>query len=191
MNEVTVIDEEKIENMIYEIRGKHVMLDSDLANLYNCKNGTKEINQAVRNNLDKFPDRFSWKLSDKEYYDLRSKFLTSSLKNNNYGGRRNNPLVFTEQGVAMIATILKTSVATKVSISIMDAFVAMRHLIGKSEYRLSNIESKVLEYDTKINLLQESFNKFEEKKKMKYILMDRYMMHILKYKKYLKVRIKN
>ena len=112
--------------MIYEIRGKQVMLDSDLAKLYQCKNGTKEINQAVKNNVEKFPERFSWILTFDEYNDLRSKILTSN-SNNNYGGRRYNPRVFTEQGVAMLATILKTKVATKISIEIMDAFVTMRH----------------------------------------------------------------
>ena len=163
MNELVKADE-IIENLIYEINGKQVMLDSDLARLYNCKNGTKEINQAVKNNLEKFPERFSWTISDKDYYDLRSKKLTSS-SNNNYGGRRYNPRVFTEQGVAMLATILKSSIATHVSIKIMDAFVSMRHYIGQSEYRLTNIESKIIEHDAEIKLLQESFNKFEEKKK--------------------------
>ena len=100
MNEVMVQDEVIIENLIYEIRGKQVMLDSDLARLYECKSGTKEVNQAVRNNIEKFPERFSWVLDDNEYYNLRSKNLTSSSKNNNYGGRRYNPRVFTEQGVA-------------------------------------------------------------------------------------------
>ena len=79
MNDVITKEEIDIENMIYEIRGKQVMLDSDLAKLYECKNGTKEINQAVKNNLDKFPERFSWILTDEDYYNLRSKFLTSSL----------------------------------------------------------------------------------------------------------------
>ena len=73
--------EEKLEikNMIYEIRGKQVMLDSDLAKLYQCKNGTKEINQAVKNNIDKFPERFSWKISKNEKEELRSKFLTTNF----------------------------------------------------------------------------------------------------------------
>ena len=66
MNKIVVSDNIKIENMIYEIRGKQVMLDSDLADLYGCKNGTKEINQAVKNNLNKFPERFSFRLSSDE-----------------------------------------------------------------------------------------------------------------------------
>ena len=78
----------KIENLIYEIDGKQIMIDSDLAILYECKNGTKEVNQAVRNNPDKFPKRFSWILDDKQLSDLRSKILTSSLDQFKHGGRR-------------------------------------------------------------------------------------------------------
>ena len=73
--------EENIKNLIYEIRGKQVMLDSDLALLYGCKNGTKEINQAVKNNPNKFPERYSWKLTNNELTDLRSKFLTTNYNN--------------------------------------------------------------------------------------------------------------
>ena len=72
-NEIVVFKEEKIENLIYEINGKQVMIDSDLATLYQCKNGTKEINQAVRNNQDKFPERFSFRISENEYNSLKSK----------------------------------------------------------------------------------------------------------------------
>ncbi len=74
-----IVNDKNITNMIYEIRGKQVMLDSDLAVLYECKNGTKEINQAVRNNPKKFPERFSFFITLEEQNDLRSKFLTSSL----------------------------------------------------------------------------------------------------------------
>lgn len=100
------------------------MMDEDLAFLYKCKNGTKEINQAVKNNIEKFPDRYSWVLSDEEYLNLRSKFLTSSWYS--YGGRRYNPRVFTEAGVYMLTTILKTEVATEVSMAIIDTFTFMR-----------------------------------------------------------------
>ena len=160
--------EEKIESFIYNIRGKEVMLDSDLAKLYKCKNGTKEINQAVKNNPLKFPERFSWVLSNDDIIDLRSKNLTANISNKS----RVNPRVFTEQGVAMLATILKTSVATEISIKIMDAFVAMRHYIGNNEYRLSNMETKLIEHDLEIKLLEETFDKFEEKKKINEIYFD-------------------
>ena len=162
MNEVVIKEERNIKDMIYEIRGKQVMLDSDLAKLYECKNGTKEINQAVKNNIDKFPERFSWIVTSDEFLDLRSKFLTAKYSKMS----RVNPRVFTEQGVAMLATILKSKIATEVSISIMDAFVAMRRYIGNSEYRLSNVEAKVIELDNDVKLLQESFSKFEEKRKV-------------------------
>lgn len=74
MNEIITKDDIKIENMIYEINGKQVMLDSDLAKLYNCKNGTKEINQAVKNNIEKFPKRYSWKLTEEESRFFGQKF---------------------------------------------------------------------------------------------------------------------
>ena len=168
MNELIIKEDIKIENMIYEIRGKQVMLDSDLAKLYQCKNGTKEINQAVKNNSDKFPERFSWRLTDEELSNLRSKILTTNYSSMS----RINPRVFTEQGVAMLSTILKTKVATKTSIAIMDAFIAMRHYIGNNEYRLSNVETKVIEHDRDIKLLQESFEKLDELKEVNEIYFD-------------------
>lgn len=152
-----------INNLIYEVNGKQVMLDSDLARLYNCKNGTKSINQAVRRNHEKFPERFTWKLKD----DEMNNFLVPNWdqKNETRGGRYKNPRVFTEEGVAMLATILKTDVAVEVSIRIMDAFVALRHYVGNNEYRLYNIESKLFEHEKNIQLLQDSFKRFEINKK--------------------------
>lgn len=126
----------KIENIIYEVRGKQVMLDFDLAKIYHIE--TKRINEAVKNNLSKFPDRFSFRFNVYEWYDLKSKISTSSF-NNNYGGKRYLPRVFTEQGVVMLATILKSETAIKTSIRIMDAFVEMRHLIF-SDLIANNIE---------------------------------------------------
>ena len=161
MNEVVTKEDIKIENMIYEIRGKQVMLDSDLARLYKCKNGTKEINQAVRNSPEKFPERFSFVLNDSEMDDLRSKNLTSSL--NKHGGRRYNIRVFTEQGVAMLATILKSKVATQVSIRIMDAFVAMRKYISTNLIEQKYINDLVLKDSKRIDLLEDAFSSFKEK----------------------------
>ena len=156
MNEI-IEKEIKIENMIYEIRGKQVMLDSDLAKLYQCKNGTKEINQAVKNNLEKFPDRYAFRISEEEYNDLKSKILTSNTR----GGSRKGHTVFTEQGVAMLATVLKSSIATRVSIAIMDAFVAMRKYISNElleQKYINNIvlsnTNKIIEIDNKVLLLQ-------------------------------------
>ena len=105
MEEIIIKDEVKIEDMIYEVRGKQVMLDSDLAKLYKCANGTKSINLAAKRNLDRFPDDFYFQLTQEEYNNLKFQFETSSL--NNYGGVRKLPYVFTGQGVAMLKGTLK------------------------------------------------------------------------------------
>lgn len=161
MNEVIVKD--NIENLIYEIRGKQVMLDSDLARLYECANGTKDINKAVKRNTDRFPEDFYFQLTDEEYSSLR--FQNGTLKKGRGQHRKYAPYVFTEQGVAMLASVLKTKVADNVSINIMRAFVAMKRYIGTNENRLSNVETKILEHDKNIKLLQESFDKLSEKTK--------------------------
>ena len=119
-----------IENKIYEIRGKQVMLDSDLALLYGCANGAKTINLAVKRHINRFPERFMFRLNEDEC-KIISRFQFETLN-----GRGHNikylPYVFTEEGVVMLATILRTKTAEKISIRIMDAFVAMRHYIGNS-----------------------------------------------------------
>jgi len=158
MNEVKVKDKVIIENLIYEVRGKQVMLDSDLARLYETE--TKRINEAVYRNKEKFPERFCFRITEKEYNSLKSQIATSK------GGSRKGHTVFTEQGVAMLATVLKTSVATKVSISIMDAFVAMRKYISSSLIEQKYINNLVLEDHEKIKELETSFNKLEEKRKI-------------------------
>ena len=145
----------KLENMIYEIRGKQVMLDSDLAELYKVE--TKRINEAVKNNPMKFPERYSWILTDDEKDNLWSKFSTANLSNMS----RVNPRVFTEQGVYMLATILKSKVANDTTIRIMDSFVAMRHYLieNKDIYKtLNNINNKVIEHDDKLEYLFSRFS---------------------------------
>ena len=160
MNEV-VIDNLNIENMIYEIRGKQVMLDSDLAKLYQCKNGTKEINQAVKNNPDKFPERFSWKLNTSDSYEFLVKKFDQKIETR--GGKYKNPRVFTEQGVAMLSTVLKSKVATETSIRIMDAFVYMRKYISNNFYKNEKI---LINHENRILMLEESFDKLNEKQKI-------------------------
>ena len=155
-----MLEEIKIENMIYEIRGKQVMLDSDLAKLYGCKNGTKEINQAVKRNVERFPKDFYFQISDLEYKKLQSQIVTTNYNNMT----RTLPHVFTEEGVAMLATTLKTENAAKMSIKIMRTFVSMRKFINENKdifKRLTVAEYKLLEHDDKIDKL---FNKFESKK---------------------------
>ena len=136
------------------------MLDRDLARIYETE--TKRINEAVYRNTEKFPERFSWILDDSDIEILRSQIATSS----SHGGRRYNIRVFTEQGVAMLATVLKTKVATEVSIQIMDAFVTMRKYISTNLLEQKYINNMVLEHDCQIKLLKGSFQKIEEKKKV-------------------------
>lgn len=154
-----------IENMIYEIRGKQVMLDSDLAKLYHCTNGTKDINKAVKRNIERFPEEFYFQLTREEYYNiLRFQIGTLELKQGKYA--KYTPFVFTEQGVAMLSSVLHTAPAITTSIKIINAFVAMRHYIGNNELRLNNVETKLLEHDTSIKLLKESFDKLDSKKEI-------------------------
>ena len=160
MNEV-IEKELKIENMIYEIRGKQVMLDRDLSKLYNCTNGTKTINQAVKRNIDRFPEDFYFQLTNEEFDNLKSQIGTSSW--NNYGGIRKVPYVFTEQGVAMLSSVLRTDIAAKVSINIMRAFVEMRKYISNNLIEQKYINKLVLKDNKRIDLLEQTFNSFKEK----------------------------
>lgn len=151
-----------IENMIYEIRGKQVMLDSDLAKLYHCTNGTKDINKAVKRNIERFPEEFYFELNIEEC--SRFQFGTLNIKRGK--NIKYLPHVFTEQGVAMLSSVLHTKTAIATSIKIINAFVAMRHYIGNNELRLNNVETKLLEHDTSIKLLKESFDKLDSKKEI-------------------------
>ena len=155
MNEIIVKDDIKIENMIYEIRGKQVMLDSDLAKLYQVE--TKRINEAVKNNIEKFPERFCFRITENEFNILKSKFSTSKGR----GGSRKGHSVFTEQGIAMLATILKSKVATRVSIAIMDAFIVMRKFISSNLLEQKYVNNMVFELDERIKLLEDTFSKFD------------------------------
>ena len=164
-------EELNIENMIYEIRGKQVMLDSDLAKLYQCKNGTKSINLAVNRNVKKFPNDFYFQLTNNETENLRFHFETSN-STTNYGGKRYNPYAFTEQGVAMLATILHTPVAAEVSVNIMRTFVKMRKIISSNLIEQKYINELVIKDNERINLLEESFSKLEEKEKINHIFYE-------------------
>ena len=153
-----------IENMIYEIRGRQVMLDCDLAKLYNVE--TKRINEAVKNNPDKFPERFYFRINENEFFSLKSKISTSK------GGSRKGHNVFTEQGIVMLSTILKSKVAVETSIRIMDAFVKMRKYISANLIEQDNMKNMLIKHDNEIKLLQESFSKLEEKEKINHIFYD-------------------
>ena len=141
----------EIRSLIYSIRGKQVMLDSDLASLYEVE--TKNLNKAVKRNIERFPASFCFQLTEEEVENLRFQIGTSSL---NYGGRRYLPYVFTEQGVAMASAILRSDIAVKVSVEIMEAFVEMRRTIISNAslfHRLDKIELKQLDTDQKFEAI--------------------------------------
>ena len=160
MNNIIVKNEEKLTSLIYEIRGKQVMLDRDLAKLY--KTETRELIQKLKRNIERFPEEFCFQLNQKEFLNWRSQNVMS---NNDKIGLRRPPYVFTEQGVAMLSAILNSEVAIEVSIAIMNAFVAMRKYIGVNLIEQKYINNLVLEDHNKIQVLEESFQKLEEKRK--------------------------
>ena len=170
MNELK--EQANIRNLIYEVRGKQVMLDSDLAFLYGCTNGTKDINKAVKRNIERFPSNFYFQLTKEEFQNLKFQIGTSNIKE--HGGIRKLPYVFTEQGVAMLSSVLRTKNAAKVSVNIMNAFVYMRRFINENkdifkrvieiENKTDYIESTLKEYDKNFEVI---FGKFDRKEDLK------------------------
>ncbi|MGJ1419529.1 ORF6N domain-containing protein [Sphingobacterium spiritivorum] len=157
-NKPTIVPKE-ISNLIYTIRGKQVMLDSDLATLYQVE--TKNLNKAVKRNIERFPEKFCFQLTDEEADFLKFQIGTSNVGR---GGRRYLPYVFGEQGIAMLSAVLRSDVAVKVSIEIMDAFVEMRRMLISNAslfHRLDKIEIRQLVTDQKI---EEIFKALESDK---------------------------
>lgn len=148
--------EKSIESFILTIRGQQVILDRDLASLYKVETG--RINEQVKRNIKRFPADFMFQLNDDEFQNLKSQFAIS-----NWGGVRKLPYAFTEQGIAMLSSVLRSDVAIEVNIRIMRAFVSMRHLIaGNAQVfkRLEDIEYHQKESDKRI---EEIFQKFDVK----------------------------
>ena len=157
---------ENIKNLIYTIRGKQVMLDSDVAMLYQYT--TKNINKAMKRNINRFPEDFCFQLTEKEVENLRFQIGTSSSNKENYGGRRYLPYVYTEQGISMLAGVLKNDIAIQVSINIIRAFIEMRKFITNNAQvfeRLTKIEYKMLEHDKKFDIV---FNELQKEKKIEF-----------------------
>jgi len=166
MNELLVKENIQIEDMIFEIRGKQVILSSDVAKLY--KTETRIINQTIKRNIMRFPESFCFQLTMEEAINLRSQFVTSSLRNElAHGGIRYLPYVLTEQGIMMLSGLLKSDVAAKVNVQIIDAFVVMRKFISGTIANQSFINNLVYKHDEEIKLLKDSFDKLQEKEKNK------------------------
>jgi hypothetical protein len=175
MDNQLIIFESDIQKLIYTIRDKQVMVDSDVAMLFEYK--TKYINEKVRRNIKKFPESFYFQLTKEEFESLKSQNVTSNLKSqsatssleeNKHGGRRKLPYAFTEQGIAMLAPLLENDIAVEVSINIMNAFVAMRKFINTNKNlfeRITIIENKVdnkfIDYDKKFDIVFNELQKDE------------------------------
>ena len=162
-----------IEDMIYEIRGKQVMFNSDVARLYNVE--TKVLNQVIKRNINRFPEEFCFQITIEELEKVssRSHFVTLN-KSNNYRGYNIKylPYVLTEQGIMMLSGLLKSDIAVKVNVQIIDAFVRMRKYISSNLIEQKYINQLVLEDHNSIKLLQESFSKLEEKEKVNHIFYE-------------------
>lgn len=158
----TIIKLENIQNRIYNIRGKQVMVDRDLADLYQVE--TRRLNEQVRRNIKRFPDEFMFQLSREEMKFWKSQIATS---NKEKMGLRKPPLAFTEQGVSMLSAVLKSEIAITVSIQIINAFVEMRKFLinnAKVFLRVENIEKKLLTHQIKTNeKFEQIFKALEDK----------------------------
>jgi hypothetical protein len=163
INIKTMIPEETVISKIYLIRGKKVMLDRDLAGLYNVE--TRILNQAVRRNKKRFPEDFMFQLSQDEIENWKSQIVIS---NREKMGLRKPPLAFTEQGVAMLSSVLNSDQAIMVNIQIIRVFTKMRKLLQTHKeilQKLEEIEKKDIEQDKKIMLIFEYLKQFEQSKK--------------------------
>ncbi len=165
MHNLIPIESQSIQNKIYTIRDIQVMIDNDLALLYGVE--TKVFNQAVKRNIERFPEKFRFQLTENEFENLRSQIVTSSLVSQNaipnHGGRRYLPYVFTEQGVSMLSAVLRSQTAIEVSIKIIDTFVNMRKFISANANmfgRFERIEQRLSLHDEKFNKI---FDAIEEK----------------------------
>jgi len=157
---LSVIPDEVIASKIYLIRGQKVMIDKDLAELYETE--TKVLKQAVKRNVDIFPEHFMFQLTNQEFTILRSQTVTSS-----WGGQRYLPYVFTEHGVLQLASVLKSTRARKVSVRIIEVFVKMREMLATHVdilHKLEQIEKKDIEQDQKIMLIFEYLKQLEQVK---------------------------
>lgn len=162
MSEKNEISHVLIENRIFTLRNEQVMIDTDLAEMYQVE--TKVLNQAVKRNIDRFPGAFRFQLTEEEFENLKSQIVTSSV----HGGRRTLPYAFTEQGVSMLSAVLRSKTAVKVSIAIMNAFVQMRKTIGNHQQLLqlsANFTKHKLDTDAKFEQVFKALEGSETEKK--------------------------
>ena len=164
-NEIQIINNEGIKNLIYTVRGKQVMLDSDVAMLFEYE--TKDLNRNVKNNIERFPEYYCFQLTEEEYKVLRCKNFTLNKKGRGQH-RKYLPYVFTEYGITMLAGLLKSEVAINMSIRIVNTFIEIRKLIvskGNIYDRITNVEYKLLEQDEKFDIV---FDQLRSKKEQEF-----------------------
>lgn len=171
--------ESSVENMIQVVRRKQVLLDRDLATLYGVE--TRAINQAVKRNLERFPERNCFQLTKDELMTSpKSQIVTLNASGNKRGSNvKKLPFAFTEQGVAMLSAVLHSESAIRVSLAIMDAFVQLRHLMMENAgfvSRLASTEIKLAEHDHKIDVLFEAMDRGELKAKGLFITINSLML---------------
>ena len=154
----------KVENMIYEIRGVQVMLSSDVATLYQTE--TRRVNEVIKRNIKRFPNTFCFQLTETEFYNLKSQIAISN--ETTHGGVRYLPYVLTEQGIMMLSGLLKSDIAVKVNVQIIDAFVKLRRYVSNS---LLSSET-LLDHEKRILQLENTFNKMHEKQKINTIFFE-------------------
>ena len=166
MNEIITTE---VENLVYEIRGKQVMLSSDVANLYQVE--TKRINEVIKRNINRFPESFCFQLTKEELKQISLRSQIAALnKNNNRGYNiKYLPYVLTEEGIMMLSGLLRSDVAVKVNVRIIEAFVRLRKYTLNENKRLNIIETKLLEYDNNFNII---FSKLESKKQINHIFFE-------------------
>ncbi len=169
--ETQILPDEAIINKIYVMRGKKVMVDRDLAELYGVE--TRVLNQAVRRNEKRFPEDFMFQMTSEEVHDWKSQIVISNTEKM---GLRKPPLVFTEQGVAMLSSILNSERAIMVNIAIIRVFTKMRELVETHKeivQKLEQLEKKDIEQDDKIMLIFEYLKQFEQTKRQELEQKDR------------------
>ena len=160
MNEIVELENIKIEDMIYEIRGVQVMLSQDVAKLYQVE--TKVLNQTIKRNINRFPDKFCFQLTNEEIDILssRSQFVTLNKSNNLRGYNiKYLPYVLTEQGIMMLSGLLKSDIAVKVNIQIIDAFVKMRRYFSNS---IINNNEILINHENRLLILENTLDNFKE-----------------------------
>jgi len=163
-NTDVLVPQEVLMSKIHEIRGQKVMLDSDLAELYQVE--TKRLNEQVRRNMERFPEDFMFELTKEEWNDLKSQSATSS-----WGGRRKLPLVFTEHGILMLSSVLNSPTAIKANIQIMRLFTKMREMIASHQEifrQLDEIRNNVKGHDDQLQLIFEYLKQFEASKQQEF-----------------------